>query len=353
MKSLLHIFFLLLVIITLNHTAYAQWSTNPNVNNPICTIADDQTDPSIISDDSGGAIIVWTDYRGGNSDIYAQRIDSSGIVRWTADGVAISAAANDQSYPTIVNDGSGGAIITWQVNSSSNDYNIYVQRINANGTVQWTVNGVAICTAGHHQQDPKIISDGSGGDIITWEDQRSGTNYDIYAQRIDISGLVQWAGDGVAISTATYDQIFPTLVGDSNGGAIITWQDYRVAYPDSVDIYAQQVNANGILGVVSSIVQEPGSEVDFILLQNYPNPFNPSTKIRFTISDLRFTILKVYDVLGNEVATLVSEYKPAGKYEVEFNSVGTSRDLSLPSGIYFYQLKAGNYLEIKKMVLIK
>jgi len=63
--------------------------------------------------------------------------------------------------------------------------------------------------------------------------------------------------------------------------------------------------------------------------------------------------LKVYDVLGNEVATLVSEYKPAGKYEVEFNSVGTSRDLSLPSGIYFYQLKAGNYLEIKKMVLIK
>jgi hypothetical protein len=85
----------------------------------------------------------------------------------------------------------------------------------------------------------------------------------------------------------------------------------------------------------------------FRLAQNYPNPFNPGTKIKFTIADLGFTILKVYDILGNEIATLLDEYKQAGTYEVEWNATG------LPSGIYFYQLKAGEFIETKKMVLMK
>jgi predicted phosphodiesterase len=85
----------------------------------------------------------------------------------------------------------------------------------------------------------------------------------------------------------------------------------------------------------------------FTLEQNYPNPFNPSTKIRFTISDSRYSILKVYDLLGNEVATLVNEEKPPGTYEAEFNAE------NLSSGIYFYQLTAGAFSEKKKMILLK
>jgi hypothetical protein len=85
----------------------------------------------------------------------------------------------------------------------------------------------------------------------------------------------------------------------------------------------------------------------FYLYQNYPNPFNPSTKIGFQISDFGFVTLKVYDVLGNEVASLVDDEKPAGTYEVEFNATGLS------SGIYFYKLQAGSFIETKKMVLIK
>ncbi len=85
----------------------------------------------------------------------------------------------------------------------------------------------------------------------------------------------------------------------------------------------------------------------FRLQQNYPNPFNPSTTIKFTINDLRFTTLKVFDVLGNEFAILVNEEKSAGSYEVEFNAS------SLPSGVYFYQLRAGNFVDTKKMVLLR
>ena len=84
-----------------------------------------------------------------------------------------------------------------------------------------------------------------------------------------------------------------------------------------------------------------------MLYNNYPNPFNPSTNIRFSISDSRFTTLKVYDILGNEVATLVNEEKPAGSYEVNFNAS------MLASGIYYYRLTAGNFVEIKKMLLLK
>ena len=85
----------------------------------------------------------------------------------------------------------------------------------------------------------------------------------------------------------------------------------------------------------------------FQLNQNYPNPFNPSTITEFAIPEPGFVTLKVYDALGNEVATLVNEEKQAGEYEVEFNGIG------LPSGVYFCQLIVKDYLETKKMILIK
>jgi hypothetical protein len=89
----------------------------------------------------------------------------------------------------------------------------------------------------------------------------------------------------------------------------------------------------------------------YSLNQNYPNPFNPSTKISWQAPVSGWQTLKVYDVLGNEVATLVDEYKNAGSYEVEFKSTAGSRQLA--NGVYFYQLKAGDYLETKKMILLK
>ena len=86
---------------------------------------------------------------------------------------------------------------------------------------------------------------------------------------------------------------------------------------------------------------------NFILYQNYPNPFNPATKIEYQIPQRSFVTINIYDVLGNEIVSLVNEEKSAGSYEVEFNGN------DLPSGIYFYQLQEGNFLDTKKMVLIK
>ena len=91
----------------------------------------------------------------------------------------------------------------------------------------------------------------------------------------------------------------------------------------------------------------------FILYQNYPNPFNPSTTIKFSIPEISFVTLNVYDVLGNEIAILVNEEKPAGEYEVKFPTIEKKHASPLPSGIYFYLLKAGAYVETKKMLLLK
>ncbi|MHA2101430.1 MAG: T9SS type A sorting domain-containing protein, partial [Candidatus Kariarchaeaceae archaeon] len=101
--------------------------------------------------------------------------------------------------------------------------------------------------------------------------------------------------------------------------------------------------------VITSVRTSTGFVIPklYSLSQNYPNPFNPSTIIKYQIPQLSFVTIKVYDVLGSEIITLVNEEKPLGSYEVEFNAA------NLPSGIYFYRLQAGNFVETKKMVLMK
>jgi len=91
--------------------------------------------------------------------------------------------------------------------------------------------------------------------------------------------------------------------------------------------------------------------IDFKLEQNYPNPFNPSTKISWQSPISSWQTLKIYDVLGNKVATLVDEFRNAGSYEVDFSTTG--RAASLSSGIYFYRLSAGSFVQTKKMMLIR
>jgi len=104
---------------------------------------------------------------------------------------------------------------------------------------------------------------------------------------------------------------------------------------------------------VSGLNNEIANAKSFQLNQNYPNPFNPSTKISYQVSDYGNVTLKVYDVLGKEVATLVNEEKTPGTYEVTFNLQPTTNHPQLTSGVYFYQLKAGNLVQTRKMIMTK
>ena len=115
----------------------------------------------------------------------------------------------------------------------------------------------------------------------------------------------------------------------------------------------KQIDFDGTFEYSNTIEVEINSPSKFSLEQNYPNPFNPSTKISWQSPVDSWQTIKVYDILGKEVATLVNEFKSAGSYDIEFNSVETLHATSLPSGVYFYQLKAGEYIETKKMILLR
>ncbi len=151
-----------------------------------------------------------------------------------------------------------------------------------------------------------------------------------------------------------------------------TWELISDGLPTSININALAVDSEDYLyagtggksmfktttSTVVSVEDLEFKPTSFSLNQNYPNPFNPTTNIRFRIAEFGYVTLKVYDVLGNEIAILINEEKPAGEYEVEFNlsagRPGTSSINHIPSsGIYFYQLKAGSFIQTKKMVLMK
>ena len=234
-----------ILIMTVN--TYGQWATDAAVNNSVSTATGAQRYVQSTSDGSGGVIMVWEDYRSGTADIYAQRLNAQGVPQWTTNGVAICTATAGQESPVLVSDGSGGAIIAWQDLRSGN-YDIYAQRINATGSVQWTANGVVVSATTLNQQRPQIQRAPSGGANIAWEDNRSaaaGTDYDIYAQRVNGAGVVQWTANGVALCAAVGVQSLPSLMMVGAGSEIIVaWQDQRTA---DQDIYAQKVNTNGVV----------------------------------------------------------------------------------------------------------
>ncbi len=229
-----------------NSTGSTLWTNNGIA---VSTATGSQSFPSIVSDGSSGAIITWEDSRSNGSTyaIYAQRVNSTGSTLWTLNGVIICTAFNDQFIPVIASTGSGGALITWYGERDGVSYDIYAQSIDSAGNTLWTPNGVAVCTAAYNQGGPKILSDGSNGAIITWQDYRNGSTYNIYAQRVNSSGSTLWTLNGVAVCTAANNRFFPMMVSDGSGGAIITWEDERNG--TNYDIYAQQVNDNGLVPV--------------------------------------------------------------------------------------------------------
>jgi hypothetical protein len=408
-----------------------QWSSSGAA---ICVMNGSQHTTHVVSDGAGGAIVIWNDYRSGTSyDIYAQRVDPSGSAVWTGGGVPICTDARTQWNPNLVRDGSGGAIITWY-DDRSGTMHVYVQRVAANGAVAWETDGFAICDAGGSQSGEVIVSDGAGGAIISWADSRS-TYGDIYAQRVDSSGAPRWAVDGVAMCTAAGTQMQPCIVPDGSGGAVIAWEDWRSN--TSSDLYAQRVDAAGHT-VVATLLQSFAvafsgdgisitwtlSEVDrdaefFIeradaargpfvellmgslscdglsflyvdrewesgttywyrvgyrfegerrilfesnpittptvplaLYQNYPNPFNPSTDVRYYLPERCRVALEIFDVSGTLVARLAEGFHEKGPHTVSWDG----RDRSgrpMNSGVYFYRLTAGKTQLSKKMVLAR
>ena len=210
----------------------------------LCNVVSSQVTPKICGDGSGGAIVTWADYRSGFGDIYAQHVQAGGAVDplWPADGRALVTAANDQLNPVLETDGSGGALVAWE-DYRSGFADIYVTRLLSTGTLYWGSNGTPLCLAANHQTGLSITNDGGPGVLLAWQDERSGSfAHDIYAHHVLPSGPdASWPADGIALCTASGAQQQPAITTDGAGGAIVAWRDIRPA----MGTYAQHVFANG------------------------------------------------------------------------------------------------------------
>ena len=230
-----------LVLVTIGlPVVLADWIKDPAQNMPVCRAKNEQHFPSLASDGHGGLIVAWRDARNENRDVFAQRISATGEMMWGNDGIPICDLRVAQSWPFVITDKSGGAIIVFGDFRHGNQ-DIFAQRIDVNGRLLWEQDGVPVCTHPTLQDDIKAISDGEGGAIVVWEDWRN-KNQDIYAQRIDSNGKPVWAVNGVPVYAGTGDQYDPILAQDGTGGAIFVWFD--ISTPD-FDIFAQRIDATG------------------------------------------------------------------------------------------------------------
>ena len=326
----------------------AALGVNTLVNDDASTA--DQISPSILTDITGNFIIVWHDFRNANWDIYFQRYTDTGVPLGANIKVNDDSSTEFQMYPTISMDVTGYFIVVWQDFRNIN-WDIYFQRYTSTGAALGMNTKVNDDAGSAYQKLPSISIDGAGNFVIVWEDYRYGqTNTDIFCQRYFSNGNPDGTNYRIVADGPNEGESSPVVFAN-NSDIIFSWQDNRRA--EGWDIYAKIVywNWNGVTDV--EIIDDNIPE-EFSLSQNFPNPFNPSTKIKFTIlssviqSEAKnLTTLKIYDVLGNEVATLVNEELTTGEYEVEFNGEG------LTSGVYYYQLSAGDFIQTEKMILIK
>jgi hypothetical protein len=223
---------------------------------PVAVAEQAQSGISIISDGAGGAILTWEDKRTSGttgSDVYAQRLTALGGIApgWPVNGIALCNAVGEQTRPRLCSDMSDGAVVVWVDgrNGAAND-DIYAQHIAGDGTLVggWPANGLALCSAAGRQGFPAIASDGTGGAIVVWEDLRSG-NGDIYGIRIAGNGTIPagWPGNGLAFCSTAQEQHAPCIASDGSGGAIAAWEDSRDFATTNLDIYTQRVAGDGAI----------------------------------------------------------------------------------------------------------
>ena len=224
-----------------------QWDANGKL---IIAEAGRQQDPQVMYSGDGNWIVVWVDFRNApesldEGDLYAQKVDTDGDPLWDPTGVPVCVWEDDQVNQKLVDDGEGGVIITWEDNrNDSND--LYAQHLTSSGELAlgWSVEGLPVIVHSYRQEDFSAGTDGQGGAIVAWEDFRTSGNVDIYAQRIHSDGTLAWITSGAPICTVQYEQRDPELCTDYHGGAFIVWKDMRNDH-NFGDLYFQRVDALG------------------------------------------------------------------------------------------------------------
>jgi Secretion system C-terminal sorting domain len=222
----------------------AQWNPDPTLNAPVSVATNWQIDLRMMEDDQGGAFLVWKDYRNGTPDIFAQHIDSNGVCLWQVDGAPVCTQSADQSTPGLISDGAGGIIVSWSDWRSGIERDIYAQRLNPQGQPIWPLDGIVVVNKPNREHNQRMVMDGQGGAIVVFEQKNSATYYwEIWAQRINADGNVVWTPGGIPLTGVLSEHLNERIQGDGQGGVYVTFQDFRNGVDH--DVYVQHLGPNG------------------------------------------------------------------------------------------------------------
>lgn len=224
----------------------------------VCAASGTQDEPVVVFS-SGGAVVFWRDHRGASLDIYAQRIDATGVTQWPTDGVPLATTSAEESSPLAISDGASG--VTGQpgfialfnhIDTPHTQFAVRMQHVDVTGAGLWTPatdGGVVLASLMGAPGSLALTTDGVGilnapkGAVAAWQDIQPdlATSPDIHANRMGSGGVPQW-GNGVAVCAAAGSQGDPAIVNVGGGNTIVAWADSRAT---EADIYAQKLNSAG------------------------------------------------------------------------------------------------------------
>ena len=265
------------------------------------------------------------------SDYLTIKYNSSGVEEWVSRYGGSGAYLYEAN--AMVVDATGNVYVTGYTSISSYHTTI---KYNSDGDKLWIASHSDSVSYGGHATG--IAVDALGNVYVTGYSLNISAHNDYATIKYDSLGKTKWVAR--YNGPANESDLATAIAVDASGNVYVT--GYSID-PNTRDDYTTIKYVQGPVSVQNG----QSLPIFFTLYQSYPNPFNPSTKIKYQLPEQRYVTLKVFDVLGKEITTLVNKEKTAGSYEVEFNAS------SLPSGVYFYRLQAGSFVETKKMVLMK
>lgn len=221
-----------------------------------CNEEEDQLLVAGIPDGLGGAVYTWLEDVSSNSDVHVQRLSKAGDLKWSDDGINVTPFDHDQLWPQLAPDGIGGAFVVWRDFYSDPEGDIFAQRIDSEGKMKWDPDSENVRATSSMQNTPTVSIDGDGGLFIAWEDSEGylGANpatdlYDIHAQRLDRDGDKLFLTSFLPVTFQPGHQYWPSLFPDARGGAIATWYSSN-DLDHSLDtiIYAAKIRFDGTLG---------------------------------------------------------------------------------------------------------
>ncbi|MFQ5751663.1 MAG: FlgD immunoglobulin-like domain containing protein [bacterium] len=316
----------------------------------------------MFSDGSGGVVLSNKEQTFFDNEpffkLWAQRLDGNGIPMWN-EGIALVDSVSEPSRVPEIEKTYENIFFAWSDNRNGSRL-IYAQLVTLEGDVNWQRSGIPVSLIPSIKGTPQVVADKSNGIIVVFGDTREPMP-GIYGQRVSASGDRLWSTDDVLISGRPDAGRGRQMTPDGSGGAIVTW--YEIGTGTGNGIFAQQISREGKLGdVVVSVRENEETDIpsSFRLFQSYPNPFNPSMTIKYHIPEFSYVTLKIFDLTGKEVITLVHKKQGRGVHQISWNGKD-EKGGDVASGVYIYRLQAGNsstraahtFVQSRKAVFLK